>query len=134
MKETIVFDTNVLISGYLWKGKPRQALRLVKSAKLRLLTSKETMDELVRVLSKKFGLDAHEIYRVVLDIESIGKNIDVISREHPVNDDPSDNVFINLAIDGDAKLIVSGDSHLLKLKSYGKIEIITVDEFVKRYA
>lgn len=134
MKETIVFDTNVLISGYLWKGKSRQALRLVKSRKLRLLTSKETMDELVRVLSKKFGLDAREIYRVVLDIESIGKNIDVISKKHPVIDDPSDNVFINLAIDGDAKLIVSGDSHLLKLKNYRKIEIITVDEFVKRYS
>lgn len=134
MKETIVFDTNVLISGYLWQGKPRQALRLVKSAKLRLLFCKETMDELVRVLSKKFGLDAHEIYRLVLNIERIGKNIDVISRAHPVSVDPSDNVFINLATDGDAKLIVSGDSHLLSLKSYGEIEIISVDEFVKRYA
>lgn len=134
MKETIVFDTNVLISGYLWKGKPRQALRLIKSAKLRLLICKETKDELVRVLSKKFGLDADEIYHVVLDLESLGKNIDVSSREHPVNDDPSDNVFINLAIDGNARLIVSGDSHLLKLKTYSGIEIITVDEFLKRYS
>ncbi|MBU4319556.1 MAG: putative toxin-antitoxin system toxin component, PIN family [Nitrospinae bacterium] len=134
MKETLIFDTNVLISGYLWKGKPRQALKLVKSAKLRLLTCKKTIDELVRVLSKKFGLDAVEIYRVVLDLESVGKNIDVISKDHPINDDPSDNVFINLAIDGNARLIVSGDSHLLKLKSYGGIEIITVDEFVRRYS
>lgn len=134
MKETLIFDTNVLISGYLWKGKPRQALKLVKSAKLRLLTCKKTIDELVRVLSKKFGLDAVEIYRVVLDLESMGKNIDVISKDHPINDDPSDNVFINLAIDGNARLIVSGDSHLLKLKSYGGIEIITVDEFVRRYS
>ncbi|MCG2710387.1 MAG: putative toxin-antitoxin system toxin component, PIN family, partial [Thermodesulfovibrionales bacterium] len=131
---TLIFDTNVLISGYLWKGKPRQALKLVKSAKLRLLTCKKTIDELVRVLSKKFGLDAVEIYRVVLDLESVGKNIDVISKDHPINDDPSDNVFINLAIDGNARLIVSGDSHLLKLKSYGGIEIITVDEFVRRYS
>jgi len=134
VKETLIFDTNVLISGYLWKGKPRQALKLVKSAKLRLLTCKKTIDELVRVLSKKFGLDAVEIYRVVLDLESVGKNIDVISKDHPINDDPSDNVFINLAIDGNARLIVSGDSHLLKLKSYGGIEIITVDEFVRRYS
>jgi predicted nucleic acid-binding protein len=41
--------------------------------------------------------------------------------------------FINLAIDGNAKLIVSGDSHLLKLKRHSGIEIITVSEFIKRF-
>lgn len=29
MKTTLVFDTNILISGYLWRGKPRQAIKLV---------------------------------------------------------------------------------------------------------
>jgi putative PIN family toxin of toxin-antitoxin system len=134
VKPAIVFDTNVLISGYLWKGKPRQALRLVNSANFRLLICKEAMDELVRVFSRKFGLDAHEIYNVILDIESMSKKIKVSSNERPINDDPSDNLFINLAIDGNAKLIVSGDSHLLKLKRYSGIEIITVDEFIKRYS
>ena len=75
MKQVVVFDTNVLISGYLWKGKPRQVLRLIKSSDFFLLICKESMDELV-----------------------------------------------------------SGDSHLLKLKRYSGIEIITVDEFMKRYS
>jgi putative PIN family toxin of toxin-antitoxin system len=91
-----------------------------------------SIDEIVRVLSSKFELDVSEIYRVILDIKSIGKRITISSKEHPINEDHSDNLFINLAIDGNAKIIVSGDSHLLKLKSYGEIEIITVDEFVKR--
>ena len=134
MKPAIVFDTNVLISGYLWKGKPRQALRLIKASDFFLLICKETLDELVRVLSRKFGLDAYEIYNVLLDIESMSKKIKVSSNEHPINDDPSDNLFINLAIDGNAKLIVSGDSHLLKLKRYSGIEIITVSEFIKRFS
>lgn len=132
MKKTVVFDTNVLISGYLWSGSPRQAIQLVKSGEFRLLYCKESIDELVRVLSMKFGLDATEIYRIVLDIKGMGRKVSISSKEHPINDDASDNLFVNLAIDGDAGIIVSGDSHLLKLKKYKCIEIVTVSEFLKR--
>lgn len=132
MKQAVVFDTNVLISGYLWSGSPRQAIQLVKSGELRLLYCKESIDELVRVLSMKFSLDATEIYRIVLDIKGMGRKVSISSKEHPVNDDASDNLFINLAFDGDAGVIVSGDSHLLKLKRYKGIEIITVSEFLKK--
>ncbi len=134
MKKNIVFDTNVLISGYLWSGKSRQAIRLIKSGDFSLLYCTDSMDELVRVLSAKFELASSEIYRVMLDIKSIGKRITISSKEHPINEDPSDNLFINLAIDGNAKIIVSGDSHLLNLKEYKGIEIITVAEFMRIYS
>ena len=133
MKPNLVFDTNILISGYLWRGKPRQAIQLVKSGALRLLYCAESMDELVRVFSKKFEMTTAEIYRVILDIKSLGRNINISSREQPISEDPTDNLFINLAIDGNARVIVSGDSHLLKLKGYNGIEIIRVNEFLKRY-
>lgn len=134
MKKNIVFDTNVLISGYLWNGKPRQAIRLVESGDFSLLYCTGSMDELVRVLSAKFKLVSSEIYRVMLDIKRIGKRITISSKEHPINGDSSDNLFINLAIDGNAKTIVSGDSHLLNLKEYKGIEIITVVEFMRRFS
>ncbi len=133
MKPTLVFDTNILISGYLWTGKPRQAIRVVKSGGFRLLYCKESIDELIRVLSIKFGLDSGEIFRIVSDIHTIGKKTTIVSKDQPISEDITDNLFINLAIDGDARLIVSGDSHLLKLKEYKQIEIITVLEFLKRY-
>ena len=119
-------------SGYLWNGKSRQALQIIKSDTFKLLYCRESIDELVRVLSIKFHLDAQEIYRIVLDISSIGEVITVTSKEDPVRNDPSDNLFINLARDGKAQVIVSGDSHLLKLKTYKRISIITVSEFVNR--
>jgi len=129
----LVFDTNVLISGYLWSGKPRQAIRIVKSGPFALLYCWESMNELVRVLSTKFDLSAAEIYEIVSDIYAIGENIVVHSREHPIKEDPMDNLFINLAKDGNARMIVSGDSHLLNLKRYKEIEVIKVSEFLKRY-
>jgi predicted nucleic acid-binding protein len=57
----------------------------------------------------------------------------MVTKDQPISEDITDNLFINLAIDGDARLIVSGDSHLLKLKEYKQIGIITVFEFLKRY-
>jgi putative PIN family toxin of toxin-antitoxin system len=132
VKPTLVFDTNILISGYLWTGKPRQAIRVVKSGGFRLLYCKESIDELIRVLSIKFGLDSGEIFRIVSDIHTIGKKTTIVSKDQPISEDITDNLFINLASDGDARLIVSGDSHLLKLKEYKQIEIITVFEFLKR--
>lgn len=133
MKQTLVFDMNILISGYLWTGKPRQAIRVVKSGGFRLLYCRESIDELIRVLSIKFGLDSGEIFRIVSDIHTIGKKTTIVTKDQPISEDITDNLFINLAIDGDARLIVSGDSHLLKLKEYKQIGIITVFEFLKRY-
>ncbi len=132
MKQAVVFDTNVLISGYLWSGSPRQAIQAIKSGEFSLLYCKESMDELVRVLSMKFALDSTEIYRILLDIKGMGKKVSISSKEHPINEDATDNLFINLAIDGSAGIIVSGDSHILKLKRYKGIEIVTVSEFLKR--
>lgn len=134
MKAVVVFDTNILISGYLWKGKPRDAIEVAKKCKLKLLYCKESIAELVRVLSVKFRFDAQEIYTIVSDLKANGKEISVVSQSCPVKEDPTDNLFVNMALDGRADIIVSGDSHLLKLKQHEQIEIIRVNEFVARYS
>lgn len=46
----------------------------------------------------------------------------VISQLNILKDDPSDNKFFSLAIDGKADYIISGDSHLLELKTFPKME------------
>ena len=134
MTQNVVFDTNILISGYLWKGKPRQAIRIIKSGNFSLLYCKESLDELVRVLTIKFKLEASEVYRIIFDIKSMGKSVTISSKEHPITEDPSDNLFINLAIDGNARIIVSGDTHLIKIKEYREIRILAVSEFLKYHS
>lgn len=124
MIQNVVLDTNILISGYLWSGKPRQAIRLVKSTDFRLLYCKDSIIELVRVLSAKFQLSAPEIHAIVLDIKGMGKSIRVFSKECPIKEDTTDNVFINLAIGGNAKIIVSGDSHFYIFKNTNKSKLL----------
>jgi len=132
LKTTIVIDTNVLISGYLWNGKPRQAIKIVGEPPYELLYCRESLTELVRIFSEKFYLAPEEIIRIVSDIKHNGRQVHVASSESPISEDVSDNLFINLAIDGGAKTIISGDSHLLKLKAFEGIMIVKVADFLQR--
>jgi predicted nucleic acid-binding protein len=85
----------------------------------------------VRILTEKFDLTADEIFKIIADIQQNGRHVDITSDESPVLNDLADNLFINLAIDGGAKIIISGDSHLLKLRSFKTITIINVAEFLR---
>ncbi len=44
--------------------------------------------------------------------------------------DPKDNKFLELAIDGNADYIITGDSDLLILHPYRGISIVTTSEFL----
>ena len=52
-------------------------------------------------------------------------NLKVV-KEHPV-----DNKFIIAAIEGEADYVITGDRHLLNLKTYQGIKIITPADFLK---
>jgi len=78
-----------------------------------LFSHKESIDELIRVLSIKFGLDSGEIFRIVSDIHTIGKKTTIVTKDQPIREDITDNLFINPAIDGDAQLILKGEEHSL---------------------
>lgn len=48
-----------------------------------------------------------------------------------VKDDPDDDKFLAAAFLGNADYVISGDKHLLNLKTYKNIKIIEPSEFVK---
>jgi len=50
---------------------------------------------------------------------------------HIVYKDPTDNKIVECAVAGNADYIVSGDKHLLDLKRYGGIDIISPARFLK---
>lgn len=48
-----------------------------------------------------------------------------------ITDDPKDNMILECAVGGKADYIVSGDRHLLSLKEYKGIKILTAREFIE---
>ena len=97
MARKVVFDTNVLISGYLWKGLARRALEKVRSREWALLISNDAIDELIRVLAyDKFGLKPEEIEPIVRDLTEISEFVEVRTQIQIIEDDPTDNIFLDI--------------------------------------
>ncbi len=97
------------------------------------MASTEIVDEYLRVLTyPKFGLTSEEINFLLY--QEIVPYFEIV-RPKPsrviVGDDPSDDKFICCAEAGRAKTIISGDQHLLRLKSLGSIRILTPVGFLK---
>ena len=130
----IVLDTNVLISGIFFTGPPYQILKAWRDGKVQVVLSSEIIYEYYRVsnlLKKQFpGIDAEPI------LNMIAANSDLVQAPalpEQVCDDPDDDKFLACALAGEAKVIVSGDKHLLALSGYRGIAIIRPAKFVDKY-
>lgn len=126
----VVFDTNVSIASFFWDGYPRKIYELAKSHEIKLFYSREILEELIRVLAyKKFGLTTDEILPIANDFITTAQLVDVVSEIKVITQDPSDNIFLECAKDSHADYIISGDHHLLDLKKYGNIRIVSPKDF-----
>ena len=129
----VVIDTNVIISALLFGGKPGKLIPLWQNRRIEPIVSRDIIDEYIRVLAyPKFQLSEKEIqflfYRQVLPYFEIAETS---QGEIIISNDPSDDKFIQCALAGNAKTIVSGDSHLLSLKTYQDIHILSPAEYLK---
>jgi putative PIN family toxin of toxin-antitoxin system len=96
------------------------------------LAPKEIIDEYLRVLTyPKFKLSEEDInFLLYHEILPYCEVIDVHPGPRIIRKDPADDKFIRCALAGKAKFIISGDHHLLALKSYQKIKILSPSDFL----
>ena len=126
-----VLDTNVLVSAIISDGKSRELLRRGIANQFSIITSDLILRELVQVLSRpKFKTSEDEINRIILALIASAEVVGVKSKLEAVKEDAKDNMIIETAYDGNADVIVSGDSHLLCLKTFGDIKIINVENML----
>jgi len=127
----IVLDANVFISSFFWGGNPRTIVERVIAGKDELFVTKEILDEIENVVGRpKFHASKNEIDYFINSIEEIGNKITPKKRITNGSRDKSDNKYIDCAITANVDYIVSGDIHLLELKEYGKIKIVTVKDYL----
>ncbi|MBI2326203.1 putative toxin-antitoxin system toxin component, PIN family [Candidatus Collierbacteria bacterium] len=127
----VVLDTNVLISGIVFGGKPREILEMVKNKKLLGITSPVLLAELGEVLSKKIMYSKSKVMQVEKKMRKIFRVVRPIKSINAVADD-DDNRVLEAAIEGKCDYVVTGDRDLLDLKSYMGIRILTPAEFLEK--
>lgn len=133
----LVLDTNTVISGFLWHQAPRQIINAAVEGRIELVTSAALLDELSGVIARaKFSrkIDSHGV--------SVSALVDRYTRLTTIITpaqigrvaiaDPDDDAVLACALAADADIIVTGDKHLLNLKSYQRIPILASTDALAR--
>ena len=128
----VVLDTNALVSALLFSGISSKLVSLWQKGLITPLLSREVVDEYLRVLGyPKFELSEGEIKELIQ--EEILPYAEVVTRKirlRVIQRDPSDNKFIECAVAGRARVIISGDKDLLSLGRYRQIRIQSPAQFL----
>jgi putative PIN family toxin of toxin-antitoxin system len=132
----IILDTNVFISGIFFTGPPSQILKAWEKQSLKIVLCQQILDEYQQVaeeLSSKYpSVDITPIIELLL-LSIYGQFIDTTGVDISICEDPDDDKFIECAIAGKCKIIVSGDAHLLKLAEYKGVKIVKPRHFIEEY-
>jgi len=134
-EQRFVVDNNILVSRLLAPNSiPAQALRVVVE-KGKLLISADTLRELSVVLSRKkfdkyVSLENRQEFIQRLGVIS---ELILIQTRIIICRDPRDNKFLELAVDGKAQIIITGDQDLLILNPFENIDVLTPRDFLLRY-
>lgn len=131
-----VLDANVFVSAVLSpRGNPAKILTAWRAERFHLVTSPPILEEIDRVFHYPKIVPRHrwpeETLRAFIDdlahlaILTPGeRTLKVIA------EDPSDDRYIECAVEGEADYIVSGDQHLLRLGTYHRIRIVAPRTFL----
>ncbi len=129
----VVLDTNILVSSIFWeKGNPHKIVELALDKKINVFVSNEILDELSEVLRRDFEEPEDVIKRQIDLILNYAEFVESVVKVDVVKDDPKDNMIIECAVSSDADYLITGDKHLLVLKNYEKIKIVSARDFIEK--
>ncbi len=78
----------------------------------------------------KRGLDMTKTATIADELRAFSKVVSIPGRLRIIAADPDDDAIVECAVVGEAEFIVSGDHHLLELKSHARIQIVTAADFL----
>lgn len=132
---TIVVDTNVIISALLFGGNPQRVLEMVLAQTVRMAVSRKLLDEVSGVLqSRKFRYSHEVALSIVRELESISDLVMPLRRNEAIGTDPYDNMILGCAVTAKTDYIVTCDTHLLELREFETIWIVTPVQFLQSVA
>ena len=129
----LVLDTNVVISAILFGGNPERILLEIAHKHHVLLISPFVLGEIGSILERKAHFTPYQIQETLRSLRKISTQIDPEIVVKRIIKDISDNRILELALDGKADYIITGDKkHLLPLKTFRGIPILSPTDFLKK--
>lgn len=129
-KQRVVLDTNIYLSGIIFGGNCRHILDIVTEEEIISISSPMILLEIAQKLEKKFKWDKEKI---TLAIKTISETTEMVFPKRKVKivkADKSDNKIIEAGVESKADKIITGDKHLLKIKEFEGIKILSPAQFL----
>ncbi len=132
-----VLDANVFVSGALSpRGTPAKILSAWHEEQFHLVTSPAILEEVERVfrypkIHKRHGWPEEKIGLFIEDLAHLAILTPGERTLKVIAEDPSDNRYLECAVEGNAEYVVTGDQHLLRLGTYQRVRILTPKEFLE---
>lgn len=132
----IVLDANIYISALISQsGNPYQIIERWQRKEYDVLISTAILAEVGRVLRyprivKRHHLGEPEISRYLELVRKFGVFIAPDETITAIEDDETDNRYLECAVAGKARYIVTGDEHLLRIHRFRGIFVLKPAEFV----
>ena len=126
----VVLDTNIYISAFLFGGKPSEILKQIEDREITLAYSPAIRRELEGVLAGKFRWPANMIELACAPYWNMGICVKP-SFSIRACADPDDDRILECAVEAQAQLIITGDKHLLTMRNFEGIPILTADQFLR---
>jgi len=131
-KTKVIIDTNLWIS-FLISHEYEKMDFLFSSGKICLLFSERSFAEFISVTSReKFRkyFSESDINELSMKMKKVAKIVRTTTVQTQCRD-PKDNFLLELAVDGKADYLITGDDDLLVLKTVKKTQIVTFRNFCK---
>ncbi len=129
----IVLDTNCLIMAISARNKYYRVWQDFLDGKYTLCVTNSIIEEYLEVMSRNLSpLISEYIITVILNRKNVRK-LEPSFEFHCIVADPDDDKFVDCAVAGNAKYIVSQDHHfnVLKQISFPHVEVVTIQQFLK---
>ena len=131
----ITLDTNVILSSTFWFGDSSKIMEMVEKGGTELILSEDIIEEYKNVLNyeeiqDKIKNKNLEMQRTVEEIITLSKIVEPKSKLDIIKEDPDYNKILECAVEGKVDYIISQDKHLLDIKEYKEIKIITPKDFL----
>lgn len=130
----VILDTNVVMSAVFFGGSPLKILEAWREERVELVVSEDILSEYAEIADRLSVRHPQVDFHPWLSLIKENATIVRVRRPYPaVCEDPDDDAFLACALKAGAKIICSGDHHLLRVDGHAGIEILSPRLFSIKY-